>query len=159
LACALGAFGGCSRKDAEAQEDTTQSLQDFTMTQATSGRKAWTLRAPKAQLLSDGASLLSRPHIEMYRGGRIASTAEGDEAIVREGSQDFLLRGDVRIYSPQEKATLKTDRLQYVSQTARFKTDSDVVIEQPGSVMKGRGLDADSTLSEIRIHHMESRLK
>ena len=129
------------------------------MMQTASGRKAWTLRAPKAQLLSDGASVLARPHIEMYREGRVGSIAEGDEAIVREGSQDFLIRGDVRIFSPEERATLKTDRLQYVSKTARFQTDSDVVIEQPGSVLRGRGLDADSTLSEIHIHHMESKLK
>lgn len=129
------------------------------MTQTDSGRKLWTLSAPKARLLSQGAALLARPHIEMYRNGRVASTAEGEEGIVREGSQDFLLRGNVRIYSPQERATLKTDRLQYVARLGRFRTDSAVTIEQPGALLRGRGLDADSTLSEIRIRHMETKLK
>jgi LPS export ABC transporter protein LptC len=128
------------------------------MTQSVQGRTAWALSAPKAHLMSAGSALLSKPRIELYRDGKVTSKAEGDEAIVQEGSQDFMLRGSVRIYSPSEKATLKTDRLRYVAKTARFQTDSTVTIVQPGAVLKGKGLDADSSLSEIRIRQMETKL-
>jgi LPS export ABC transporter protein LptC len=152
-------LSACAEKELPVRENTVQTLEDFSMMQSISGRKAWTLSAPKAHLMSAGAALLSRPRIELFRDGRVTSTAEGDEAIVQEGSQDFMLRGGVKIYSPSEKATLKTDRLRYVARTARFKTDSDVTIVQPGAVLRGKGLDADSSLSEIRIRQMETKLE
>lgn len=148
----------CAEKEPLAREDAAQTLEDFSMTQSVKGRQAWALSAPRAHLMQAGSALLSKPRIELFRDGKVTSTAEGEEAIVREGSQDFLLRGKVRIFSPSEKATLTTDLLRYVAKTARFQTDSAVTLVQPGAVLKGKGLDADSSLSEIRIRQMETRL-
>lgn len=155
---ALLLAAACAEKEPLAREDTAQTLEDFSMMQSVSGRKAWALSAPKAHLMSAGSALLSKPRIELYRNGKVTSTAEGDEAIVREGSQDFMLRGGVKIFSPSEKATLTTDRLRYVAKTSRFQTDSEVTLVRPGAVLKGKGLDADSSLSEIRIRQMETKL-
>ncbi|MFA6092975.1 MAG: LPS export ABC transporter periplasmic protein LptC [Elusimicrobiota bacterium] len=158
LLCAA-ACAACGKGRAVQGEDASQAIEDFSMTQTSSGRKVWSLAAPRAQLLSGGGAKLLTPRIELFRDGTKTSTAEAQEAYVRDGSQDLLLTGDVVLRSPQEKTTLRTPRLEYRSKEARFHTDEAVVIERPGASMKGRGLDADSALSEIRIHHMESKLR
>lgn len=129
------------------------------MTQSAGGRKAWALAAPQARLLAEGGARMLRPRIRIFREGREGSIAESREAYVKDGSGDITLVGDVVIRSPQEKAVLRTDRLAYGAREGRFRTDSLVALERPGVHLRGRGLDADGALAEIRIHQMESDLR
>ena len=74
------------------------------------------------------------------------------------GSQDVILEGDVFIEAHGEKVTLKTQRLEYVAKTDRIRTEEEVIIERPGAVVKGKGMEADSALNDISIFHQETVL-
>lgn len=129
------------------------------MTQTEKGAPLWKLKAPEAALTPQGAARLSSPEIEFHKAGRLSSTARAREAYVRGGSRDVLLDGDVVIVSAEEKSTLRTPKLEYRADKALFHTEAEVVIERPGAVVRGRGLEADSSLSMIRIFKQETSLR
>lgn len=121
------------------------------MTQTGEGRTLWELHAPRATLTLSGEARLTEPRIVFYRNGRPASTAVSKRASVKGQSRDVTLEEEVVIVSDEEKSTLRTDILHYDSKDRRFHTDSPVVVDRPGARVKGTGMDADSTLSTIRI--------
>lgn len=150
---------GCAKEQAPLPREASQVIRGLSMTQTTAGRKAWALQAPSATLSLDGSSRLDRPTMEFYRRGRHASTAQARFADVPGGSQNVRLSGGVVIRSMVEKAVLKTEDMDYLASESRFRTEGAVVVEREGAVLRGRGLSADSALSEIRIRHQETRIQ
>ncbi len=156
---ALCAGLGCAKEVAPLPREASQVIRDLSMTQTTAGHRSWALRSPSATLSLDGSSRLDRPVMEFYRDGKHASTAEARFADVPSGTQNVSLSGGVVIRSQSEKSVLRTEDMDYSAAEAKFRTDGAVVVEREGAVLRGRGLVADSALSEIRIRHQETRIQ
>lgn len=156
---ALLASAGCTSPSPPPREAISQVMEDFTMTQTQQSRKLWTLKAPEARLTVKGRAQLASPEILFYQEGRHTSTARSERAFVRGDSRDVSLEGDVVIKAHQDDITLKTDRLLYSASEGGFRTDDTVVVIRPGARVRGRGLKADSALSDITIFRQETTIQ
>ena len=153
LALALAA---CSGRPSSPSEDAYQMMEDFTMSQTRKGETIWELKSPVAGLSLEGRAMLEEPEILFYEGGRRASTVRANTATVDSDTQDLRLEGDVVLVSLAEETTLRTSRLDYSGAEELFRTEEEVFIDRPGAKLKGRGMRADKTLSEISIYHQET---
>ncbi len=129
------------------------------MTQTENSRPLWRLKAPRADISIGGDADLEKPEILFFREGKHTSTARARRAVVDGSTRDVRLEGDVVLIGHEEEATLKTARLEYSGKTRRFRTDEEVFIERPGAKLRGRGLEADASLSEITIFEQETRFQ
>lgn len=156
---ALLALAACYHPASEAVEEGHELLEEFAMTQSRDGKPAWRLEAPEGKLTFAGKAELRRPRVQFYRDGRPASNLEAREARLDASSRDIALEGDVVIRSPEEKMTLRTSRLDYLAKREVFVSDAPVEVDRPGARIRGKGLEADSTLSEIRIRQQVTTLR
>ncbi|MDE2291481.1 MAG: LPS export ABC transporter periplasmic protein LptC, partial [Elusimicrobia bacterium] len=139
--------------------EARQTMQDFTMTQTAKGVRIWTLAAPQARVAMGGSALLDHPEIRFYRSGQHASTARSRQGFVRGDGRDVSLVGDVVITAIGDKTTLKTEHLDYSASDQRFKTQDPVLVERPGAVLRGTGMEADAGLNDITIFRQETRIR
>ncbi len=128
------------------------------MSRSESGVPSWKLVASSAVLHeSRSEALLSSPFIELFKEGRLNSQVSSQSGLLHTDTQNVTLTGSVLVRSMEDHSTLKTDSLDYLSAKKQFVTDRPVLIERPGSVTRGVGMTASSDLSEVRVHHQESR--
>ena len=159
---ALGTFPcACSGSKAPggASEGATQVIEDLILTQSASGNLLWKLQAEKAQLLEEtDQALLSKPRMEFYKPseGRV-SQVTALTGRIQTRSQDVLLSSSVVVVSMRDKATLRTEVLEYSSSQEKLHTQAAVELTRPGSKVRGKGLLATPDLSEVRIFHQEAR--
>ena len=73
-----------------------------------------------------------------------AKTGEMDQA-----SQEMIARGDVFVTG--RDATIRTEVLRYDPRANRITSDAPTVINQQGNVIRGRGVESDPALRDIRI--------
>ncbi len=119
------------------------------------GKESFTLRAPKLARSPDDRTLaLTTPlfllpdkqgqHWEVRsRTGWVS--AEGDE---------IRLRGNVRTTSPTQDPTpvaMNTEQLNVFPESNRMVSPVLVTITQPGSILRGRGLEADLDTKRYRL--------
>jgi LPS export ABC transporter protein LptC len=64
-------------------------------------------------------------------------------------SQEMVARGDVFVRG--RDATIKTEELHYDPRANRIFSDQPTVINQQGNVIRGKGVESDPALSEIKI--------
>ncbi len=150
---------GCARVGTDSAGGPTQELRDCTMTQTESSRPIWKLKAPRADISMGGNADLQEPEILFFRLGKHTSTARAKRAVVDGATRDVRLEGDVVLVGHEEKAELKTARLDFSGKTRRFRTTEEVFVEQPGAKLHGRGLEADASLSDITIFEQETRFQ
>lgn len=149
----------CARVGTDSAGGPTQEMRDFTMTQTESSRPIWRLKAPRADISMDGNADLEEPVILFFRHGKHASTARARRAVVVGATRDVRLEGDVVLIGHEEEVELRTARLDFSGKTQRFKTEEEVFVKQPGAQLRGRGLEADASLSEITIFEIETRFQ
>ena len=134
-----------------------QTLEDFSMSQSRRGKPGWTLSAHLGVLKEDrDETLLTEPRMEFYQDGRVASKVESRHGVVELATHDVLLSSSVVLTSVDENSVLTTDELKYSAAKAKFFTDKHIELRRPGTVLKGRGLEANAKLTEFRIYHQES---
>lgn len=131
------------------------------------GKESFTLRAPKlARNSGDRTMSLATPLF-------LVPDAEGHYWEVRSrtgwvnaGGSEVRLRGNVRATSPPQAAspvTMNTEQLNLFPDTNRTTSRAVVTITQPGSILRGRGLEANLATkryelqSEVRSRYVPSR--
>ena len=161
-ACCALALSACSARSTS-QGQPSQTFQGLTMTRTSAGDAQWTLHARQASVNErDGAVEFQAPEVALFDGGKVVPDVASRRGFFHQKTQDLSLEGSVLVTGHDAsgkaggKITLRTDALDYVSTERVFRTDRAVLIERPGSRMKGRGLVANHDLSEIRIKEQEA---
>lgn len=130
------------------------------------GKEAFTLRAPElARSPGDRSMALTTPLF-------LLPDKQGDYWHVRSktgwvsaGGDEMRLRGNVRINSPEgdpTPTTMNTEQLNVFPDSNRVTSAVVVTINQPGSILRGRGLEADldtkrySLLSQVHSRYAPS---
>jgi LPS export ABC transporter protein LptC len=156
---ALLLAAGCSLDAPIGSGQPSQEMEGFSMTRTRLGERLWELRSPRARLKVEGGAVIESPEILFFRKGRHATTATAARGIVDAKTNDVRLKGSVLIVAHKEKTRLSTDRLDYSTEDEKFRTDGEVLIERPDARVKGRGLEADSALTDITIREQETLLR
>ena len=157
-ACAVMALG-CAGGPQAPPSGPSQTVEGLSMSRSDHGRPQWTLKAVRASLLDSGRSAsLEAPAMELYEGTRRTTTVRSRAGLLDTKTHDLHLTGDVIVEAHEEKASLRTEVLDFDSVTRKFRTKEPVTLKRPGGVMRGRGLVASQDLSEVRISQQEARL-
>lgn len=160
LALGLTLLGAAACRPSASLPDaeTEQVLQGFSMTQTTKGSRRWEMRSPEARVTLRGQSLLATPEIRFFRDDRHVSTAKSRTASMHSQTGAVRLQDDVVIVSVDQKAVLRTQRLDYSPEDQKFRTDEPLTIERPGVRIRGKGLVADAGLSDVTLYHQETSI-
>lgn len=151
---------GCADPQPERAPSATQRAEGFTLTRSRAGATEWRLESPRADFLETLArARLVSPRIDLYKRGRVETKARSERGEIDLGTQDTLLSGSVRVDNAVDHISLRTDELRFVAKAKQFQTERPVEIRRPEGVMRGRGLTANQDLSEIHVHHQETRLQ
>ncbi|OGR58066.1 MAG: LPS export ABC transporter periplasmic protein LptC [Elusimicrobia bacterium GWA2_69_24] len=153
----LGA-AACRPSATAPDAETQQVLEGFTMTQTTKGSRQWEIRSPEARVTLRGESLLATPEIRFFRNDRHVSTAKSKTASIHAQTGAVRLQDEVVIVSVDQKAVLRTQRLDYTPEDQKFRTDEPLTIERPGVRIRGKGLVADAGLSDVTLYHQETSI-
>lgn len=155
LLLAVAALAGCEHGRPEtATTETRQILEGFSLRQSVKGTTSWVLRARLA-LLHEGSRQVSfsEPRLEFYTGSKLTARAEAERGSTDLGTRDVSLSSAVKVSSLRDGTVLNTENLIYLSSSRKFTTESAVVLNRPGAVLRGRGLSANHDLSELRIRN------
>lgn len=144
-------------------------LHDFELValDGTTGKEAFTLRAPILQRNpGDRTMSLTTPlFLVPDDAGHYWEVRSRTGWVNSEGNEVRLL-GDVRAKSPPEASsplTMNTEQLNIYPETNRTTSRAVVTITQPGSILRGRGLEANlatkryELLSEVRSRYAPTR--
>ncbi|MBI3553281.1 MAG: LPS export ABC transporter periplasmic protein LptC [Elusimicrobia bacterium] len=157
LALFLAALAACRNAAAPEAQEPHQNLDAFTLEQSELGSPAWALKAETAVLKEEKRqALLTRPHMEFFKKSRVVTRLSADGGEINIDTADLHLSGSVVVTSVEDNSVVKTQALDYSSQKKKFFTDTEVVVTRPGGMLRGRGLEANPDLSEIRIFHQTS---
>ena len=134
-----------------------QRLTQLRMSQSQDRETLWNLDARSAAIddASDQA-MLADPQMAFYKAGKLSSRLSAHSGMIAIKSSDITLSSDVVVTSLLDNSVLKTSELLYSSQRRKFHTDKDVLLARPGSVSRGRGLEASPDLSDITIFNQRS---
>jgi LPS export ABC transporter protein LptC len=130
------------------------TLRKIHMIETRKGVKLWELWADRAEVHDrDGYAVLFRDHrpveVTLYSShGQLTCTA--DRAWVDLQSKDVRLEGGVIARSDQG-TELRTEELRWLASSRRVQTDRPVVVSRGGLVSRGRGLEAETDLEQVRI--------
>ena len=97
--------------------------------------------------------------MEFFTKGHVSSKVESLQGIAHLTTHDILLSKSVVLTSIDEKTVLKTEKLTYSEKRKKFFTQEAVTVSRPGTIVRGRGIEADPQLSEIRIFNQESVIR
>lgn len=121
-----------------------------------SGKESFTLRAPRLQQTPGARTMdLTTPLFLLPdKQGRYWEVRSRTGWV--SGDQDEIrLVGDVRTLSPKEDprpVTMNTEQLNVFPETERASSPAIVTITQPGSILRGRGLDVDLATKRYKLH-------
>lgn len=156
---ALALAAACGPRANTPREDRRQIVEGLTLSQSFRGTPAWTLRSRLANLREDAKrATLEAPVMDFYREGKAVSRVTARAGEIETETHDVLLSSSVVLDSFDDRSRLETDEMRYSSKTARFHTESAVVLRRPGAVMRGVGMEATPDLSEVRVHRQESTI-
>lgn len=150
----------CRKAAPAASQEPHQVLEDFNLSQSYRGSPSWDLRARTAVLKENSSQAsLTSPQMAFYRKGRIASRLSALTGSVRTDTHDVRLSSSVVVTSLEDHSVLRTEELEYSSQKRKFFTDKEVMVKRPGGFLRGRGLEAEPDLSEIRIFNQTALIE
>jgi lipopolysaccharide export system protein LptC len=131
-------------------------LEDFELSAYNErGANSFRLEAPRLERLADGGQLrIQAPRIAMRdgRGRRWLGQAAAGE-VSPKGEEVRLLGGVAleRAAADSEALVLRSEALTLFTETRRMETDAWVTIEQPGSILRGRGLIAELDADRLQL--------
>jgi LPS export ABC transporter protein LptC len=82
--------------------------------------------------------------------GKVISNVVGDSALIRENSNHLYIYGHVVVIS-EDSTRLDTDFLHWNPTIKKIQTDSFVKIYRHGDVATGWGMEANETLTRVKI--------
>lgn len=82
--------------------------------------------------------------------GKVISTVVGDSALIRENTNHLYIYGHVVVRS-EDSTQLDTDFLHWNPTIKKIQTDSFVKIYRHGDVATGWGMEANQTLTRVKI--------
>jgi LPS export ABC transporter protein LptC len=124
------------------------------MIETRGGSRLWELRADRAEVHErEGYTILSRVtrpvEVTLYSSqGQLTCTA--NRATVNLTTKDVRMEGGVVARSDQG-TELRTEALRWLAASRRLKTDQPVTVSRGGLVSRGRGLEAETDLEQVRI--------
>jgi len=154
---ALASLAACRKGGLPLLERPRQTVEGFSLSQSNKGQPLWDLHAPHAELREDDhESDLELPKLQIYKNGKLASTLTAETGVVDMRTYDVTMSSRVLATSLDDGSTLSTEELKYDGKNGKFRTDKDVLVKKPGGVMRGKGLEANKDLSEIRVFKQSS---
>jgi LPS export ABC transporter protein LptC len=124
------------------------------MIETRGGSKLWELRADRAEVHErEGYTVLSRVNrpveVTLYSNqGQLVCTA--NRATVDLTTKDVRLEGGV--FGRSDQGTeLRTEALRWLAASRRLHTDQPVTLSRGGWLSRGRGLEAETDLEQVRI--------
>lgn len=151
-AASSGASGASPSPPVTAPPDVT--LRQIHMIETRGGSRLWELRADRAEVHErEGYAILSRVtrpvEVTLYSSqGQLTCTA--NRATVDLTTKDVRMEGGVVARSDQG-TELRTEALRWLAASRRLKTDQPVTVSRGGLVSRGRGLEAETDLEQVRI--------
>lgn len=137
----------------------TQTVTGLYMFEAQKGETRWILEAKKADIFENNSKAdLTEPVIYFKEKGKTVSKLEAETGLLDLDTKNVELTRKVKVKSLKENIFLTTDKLNYSFDENKFFTDSYVKIKQSDAIVEGRGLKADSDLSEIVIYNQKTKL-
>lgn len=159
LAALLLAVAACKKGDENARSARLQVMEGLILSQSEKGEPAWTLKSRRAILREDSKiATMTEPVMEFYKNGKVVSRVTALAGEVETESRDVRLSSSVALDSFEDKSHLATSELLYNSARGRFTTTADIVVRRPEGVLRGKGLEANPDLSEVRIFNQSSTL-
>jgi LPS export ABC transporter protein LptC len=137
-----------------AQTAPEVTLHQIHLTETREGARLWELWADRAEMHErDGYTILFREHrpveVTLYSShGQLTCTAE--RAWVDLKTKDVRLEGGVVARSDQG-TELRTEELRWQAASRRVQTDRPVLVSRGGLLSRGRGLEAETDLEQVRI--------
>lgn len=137
-----------------AAEPPNITLGQIHMVETRGGSRLWELRADRAEVYErEGYAVLSRAtrpvEVTLYSNqGQLVCTA--NRATVDLKTKDVRLEGAVFARSDQG-TELRTEALRWLAASRRLQTDQPVIVSRGGMVSRGRGLEAETDLEQVRI--------
>ncbi len=147
-----GASGASPAPPAPAGPEVT--LRKIHMIETREGARLWELWADLAEVHErEGYTVLLRERrpveVTLYSSqGQLTCTA--NRATVDLQTKDVRLEGGVVARSDQG-TELRTDELRWLAASRRIRTDRPVTVSRGGLVSRGRGLEAETDLEQVRI--------
>jgi LPS export ABC transporter protein LptC len=147
-----GASGASSSPPPSTAPEVT--LRQIHMIETREGAQLWELWADRAEVHErDGYTILLREHrpvkVMLYSNqGQLTCTA--DRAWVDLKTKDVRLKGGVIARSDQG-TELRTEELLWLAVSRRVQTDRPVAVTRGGLVSRGRGMEGEADLEQVRI--------
>ncbi len=150
---------GCSAERLSVDMEPHQVMEEFSMTQTRSGQPAWRLKA-KLAIIKEKThrAKLDEPRIDFYENGKIVSRVRAVYGIAHLDTHDVVLSTSVVLTSVEDGSVLMTERLSYSDKKHLLFTKLPIVLKRPGTLLRGRGFEADPGLNEIRIFDQEAAI-
>ncbi|HSD50856.1 MAG TPA: LPS export ABC transporter periplasmic protein LptC [Candidatus Methylomirabilis sp.] len=129
-------------------------LREIHMLETRGGSRLWELWADRAEVREgEGVAVLVRVQrpveVVLYSSqGRLRCTA--DRATITLNTKDIRLEGGI-VARSEDGAELRTEMLQWVTATRRIQTDQPVMLSRGAWQSRGRGLEAETDLEQVRI--------
>lgn len=157
IAMALATGIGCGAERLSVDMEPHQVMEEFSMTQTRSGRLAWRLKA-KLAIIKEKAhrAKLDEPRIEFFEDGKIVSRVRAVYGVAHLDTHDVILSTSVVLTAIEDGSVLMTERLSYSDKRNLLFTKLPIVLKRPGTLLRGRGFEADPGLNEIRIFNQET---
>jgi len=130
------------------------TLRQVHLIETRDGSRLWELWADRAEVHErEGYAVLSRitrpVEVTLYSGeGQLRCTA--NRATVDLATKNVRLEGEVFGRSDQG-VEIRTESVRWLAASRRLQTDQPVTVSRGGMVSRGRGLEADTDLEQVRI--------
>lgn len=130
------------------------TLRQIHMIETRGGSRLWELRADRAEVHErEGYTVLSRVtrpvEVTLYSTqGQLTCTA--NKATVDLTTKDVRLEGGV-VGRSDQGTELRTEALRWLAASRRLQTDQPVTVSRGGWLSRGRGLEAETGLEQVRI--------
>jgi len=147
-----GALGGDPPPPTQTTPEVT--LRQVHLIETREGARLWELWADRAEMHErEGYSILFReghPVKVLLYSDQGQVTCIADRGWVDLKSKDVRLDG--RVIARSDQGTeLRTEQLRWLAASRRLQTDRPVVVSRGGLVSRGRGLEGETDLEQVRI--------
>lgn len=151
----LAACGGGAREAAPG----VSLLGDFSIAETSPAGAKWKLNAEKGRMDEKKNEMtFSSPDIKFYDDGEVSSEITSRFGSLKMDEKSAVLNDDVVVDARRDGMRLTTTKLYYSSARGKIWTEEPLTIYRGRTVTRGRGFTANPDLSEIEIHHQETRM-
>jgi LPS export ABC transporter protein LptC len=147
-------FNACSEdkdQDQLADEPPKITIEEFSLTETSKGKKIWILDAVQARVY-DELIKVDSVKIRFFDKEQIEfSVLHAPGGVLNTKTHNVLVGDSVAVYT-NDSTKLYTDSLFWQNDSQRILTDCRVlIIKQDSTIIEGRGLRADPYLNKIEI--------